>query len=135
MGVAQRYGDAAPIRLVWHYLLSDQLRTSTRTPDALDTLRRDTIELIDRIRAARTFEPRPSALCRWCEFFDLCPAGRERVGGPGLEPPHPAEELPAAVAVAAPLSQPGPALSAAVAAPAAAPTLPRANASGQLRLL
>jgi putative RecB family exonuclease len=139
MGVAQRFGDEAPIRLVWHYLLSDQLRTSTRTPDALDALRRATIERIDEIRAARTFEPRPSALCRWCEYVDLCPAGRERVGGPGLEPPHPAEELPAPAAAlaaaAAVAAAPAPVLGAAGATPAAAAPAPRANASGQLRLL
>ena len=43
-----------PVRLVWHYLLLDQVRTSTRTPEQLDALRADTISLIDRIRAARS---------------------------------------------------------------------------------
>jgi len=144
MGVAQRYGEGTPIRLVWHYLLSDQLRTSTRTPGALDALRRETIARIDEIRAARTFEPRPSALCRWCEYADLCPAGRARAGSPGLEPPHSAEELPApatalaASAEAAAVAPPGCAADAALAAPAPpvpVPTAPRRAASGQLRLL
>ena len=78
MGVALRFGHDGPIRLVWHYLLSDQLRTSSRTPEALASLRDETIGLIDRIRAEREFEPRPSALCRWCEYSKLCPAGPDR---------------------------------------------------------
>jgi len=78
IGVAERFGHAGPIRLVWHYLLSDQLRTSTRTPEALASLRGETIDLIDRIRAETEFEPRPSALCRWCEYSEICPAGPKR---------------------------------------------------------
>jgi putative RecB family exonuclease len=74
LGLTGRFGEGQPIRLVWHYLLSDQLRTSTRTPEELASLRRDTIELIDRIRAERRFEPVPSALCRWCEYREICPA-------------------------------------------------------------
>ena len=74
IGVTRRFGSDAPVRLVWHYLLSDQVRTSTRTPEDLGELQRDTIELIDRIRAERRFEPRPGPLCRWCEYRDICPA-------------------------------------------------------------
>jgi putative RecB family exonuclease len=78
IGVAERFDHAGSIRLVWHYLLSDQLRTSTRTPEALASLRDETMGLIDRIRAEREFEPRPSALCRWCEYSEICPAGPAR---------------------------------------------------------
>jgi putative RecB family exonuclease len=85
MGVAERFGAGRPIRLVWHYLLSDQVRTSSRTPERLDELRRETIELIDRIRAERRFEARPSALCRWCEFSPICPASAERAAGPAAD--------------------------------------------------
>jgi len=80
IGVAERFEHTGPIRLVWHYLLSDQQRTSSRTPEALASLRGETMDLIDRIRAERAFEPRPSALCRWCEYSEICPAGPGRVG-------------------------------------------------------
>ena len=76
IGVEARYEGTATVRLVWHYLLRDQLRVSTRTPEQLDELRAHTIELIDRIEAERDFEPQPSALCSWCEFNDVCPAMR-----------------------------------------------------------
>jgi putative RecB family exonuclease len=74
IGVAEQYGDERPIRLVWHYLLPNQVRTSTRTPEDLVALREATIDLIDRIRAERTYEPRPGPLCRWCEYAEICPA-------------------------------------------------------------
>jgi putative RecB family exonuclease len=95
MGVAERFGADQPVRLVWHYLLSDQLRTSSRTPEALASLREETMELIDRIRAERRFEPRPSALCRWCEYSAVCPAGPDRAAAPA---PGEASVAPAAPA-------------------------------------
>jgi putative RecB family exonuclease len=90
MGVTERFGSERPVRLVWHYLLSDQLRTSSRTEEALASLREETMELIDRIRAERDFEPRPSALCRWCEYGAICPAGPDRpasTAAPDAAPP------------------------------------------------
>lgn len=77
MGVRKRYPDAE-IRLVWHYLLSDQVRVSRRTPEKLETLRARTLELIERIEAEQEFAPRPGPLCAWCEFRSLCPASGER---------------------------------------------------------
>jgi putative RecB family exonuclease len=74
MGLASRFGADQPMRLVWHYLLPNQVRTSTRSPEQLDALRSETIGLIDRIRSESRFEPRPGPLCRWCEFNDICPA-------------------------------------------------------------
>jgi putative RecB family exonuclease len=112
LGVAERFGHDQPVRLVWHYLLSDQLRTSSRTPEALASLREETMGLIDRIRAERDFEPRPSALCRWCEFSEICPAGPGRAAASSAAPPRAAPDA------------------AADEAPAAS-----ANASGQLLLL
>jgi RecB family exonuclease len=74
IGVEGRYQGDAPVRLVWHYLLRDQVRVSTRTAEQLAELRARTIELIDRVEAERDFEPQPSTLCSWCEFNDVCPA-------------------------------------------------------------
>ncbi len=74
LGLAERFGDAPEIRLVWHYLAADQLRVSHRSTEQLETLRSRTIELIDRVRTEMRFEPRTSALCGWCEYRDRCPA-------------------------------------------------------------
>jgi len=92
MGVAERFGAETGVRLVWHYLLLDQVRTSRRTTEQLDALRGATIGLIDRIRAETRFEPRPGPLCRWCEYHDLCPASAARdPAAAGREPPQPGE--------------------------------------------
>ncbi len=74
LGVQARYGTDTPVRLVWHYLLRDQVRVSTRTREQLDALRARTIELIDRIESEQAFDPRPGSLCTWCEHNDVCPA-------------------------------------------------------------
>ena len=95
IGIAEKYGTDQPIRLVWHYLLRDQARTSTRTPEALADLREHTIQLIDAIHAEQNFEPRPSALCGWCEFAEICPAsGRQRAPVPSAAAPPPQGQIP-----------------------------------------
>jgi RecB family exonuclease len=73
IGIGQRFGTAS-VRLVWHYLLRDQVRVSTRSPEQLDALRAQTMELIDRVEAETEFAPKTSTLCSWCEFNDVCPA-------------------------------------------------------------
>ena len=74
IGVTEKFGEDGPMRLVWHYVVRNQVRTSTRTPEQLASLRSETAELIDRIRGEAQFEPRTSALCSWCEYNDICPA-------------------------------------------------------------
>lgn len=74
LGLARRFGEDAPVRLVWHFLQSGVTRTSSRQPEQLDALREETRALIDRIESEQEFAPRPSALCDWCEYRTLCPA-------------------------------------------------------------
>ncbi len=124
MGLAQRYGEGRPVRLVWHYLAHDRVCTSQRTPEQLEALRAETIALIDRIRAEQDFEPRPGPLCRWCEFADRCPEGPGRPAEvpAALEPPLP-EPPPPLLPEPPPAARPLP------------PPRPAALPSGQLRLL
>ncbi len=86
MAVERRFPDARDIRLVWHYLVFDQELRSARTPDEVETHRRQTIGLIDTIEETRTFPPRESALCRWCEYRDICPVQKHLVKIEKLEP-------------------------------------------------
>lgn len=88
MGLAQRFRSER-VRLVWHYVATDQTRTSQRTPEQLDALRSDTVALIDRIRAEEEFPARPGPLCPWCEFNDVCEASPLR-REPAAPPPEPA---------------------------------------------
>jgi putative RecB family exonuclease len=86
LGLRQRFGEERPVRLVWHFLQHNQRRTSERTPEQLEELRTQTMALIDRVRAEQDFEPRPSPLCRWCEFSHVCPASPERRSAAPEEP-------------------------------------------------
>jgi putative RecB family exonuclease len=91
IGVGRRFGADRPVRLVWHYLRQRKTLVSTRTPEQLDALANDTRALIDRIRSETAFEARPSALCRWCEYREGCPASPERrADQPAYAPRKPA---------------------------------------------
>jgi putative RecB family exonuclease len=93
MAIEEHSGYGHEVRLVWHYLLPNQVRTSSRTPEQLEALRGETIGLIDRIRTETRFEARPGPLCTWCEFGEICPANPARraqapeppLPGPGYE--------------------------------------------------
>ncbi|MBC7360686.1 MAG: PD-(D/E)XK nuclease family protein [Candidatus Aminicenantes bacterium] len=79
IGLQQRWPQAKKVRLVWHYVAFDQEFSSTRTPEQLEGLRREIIELIDQIEADREFPPKESALCGWCAFQALCPLKKHEI--------------------------------------------------------
>jgi putative RecB family exonuclease len=91
IGVARRYGRDQEIRLVWHYLLQNQVCVSTRTPEQLAQLRHGTMQLIDRIRTTTEFPPRPGPLCGWCEYRQRCPAAPRRADEAQETPPIPGD--------------------------------------------
>ncbi len=100
IGLAERFPDQ-PVRLVWHYLQRDRKLTSTRTSEQLCALREDTMGAIDQIRTVREFEPKPGALCDWCEYNDRCPAYPRNRGADGGSPAADSEVAPPATGVAA----------------------------------
>lgn len=73
LGVEQSYPDVEQVKLVWHYLVFNKTVESRRTRSQLEALRRDLIGRIDEIEAADAYPSRPSPLCRWCEFNEICP--------------------------------------------------------------
>jgi putative RecB family exonuclease len=79
MAVRERYKDAHEVRLVWHFLIHGEERTSSRTEAEVEAHRKQAIRLIDTIEAARDYPARESALCRWCEYRDICPAQQGRL--------------------------------------------------------
>jgi RecB family exonuclease len=74
LGLREQLGEDGDVRLVWHYVLRDEQRTSQRTPEQREQLRLATARAIDKIRNEREFAPKPSGLCGWCEFRERCPA-------------------------------------------------------------
>jgi putative RecB family exonuclease len=83
LGVRDQLGEEGEVRLVWHYVVSDQTRTSTRSPEQRQALRDGTARSIDRIRSEADWAPKKSALCDWCEYRPYCPA----FGGTRPAPP------------------------------------------------
>ena len=67
------------IRLVWHYLAFDTEISSSRTPEKLQQLRRETMELIQEIESDRQFLPKEGPLCNWCDYQGFCPQRKHRV--------------------------------------------------------
>lgn len=89
IGVRAALREEGEVRLVWHYLLSGTVRTSTRSPEQLAALREETRALIDRVRSETAWAARPGRLCPWCEYRALCPA----FGGRLHEEPEPPPDL------------------------------------------
>ena len=73
VGVQTLWPGANNVRLVWHYVAFDLEMRSTRTPEAIETLKAEAMALIDRVEETKTFEPCESVLCDWCPYWDLCP--------------------------------------------------------------
>lgn len=73
LGVKKKWPLTDKFRLVWHYVAFDLEISSTRTPENLEELKRQVVELIEKIEEAREFPPRESTLCNWCAFWNYCP--------------------------------------------------------------
>jgi putative RecB family exonuclease len=79
MGVEGKWKDVQEIRLVWHYLAFDTEISSSRTPEKLQQLRRETMELIQEIESDRQFLPKEGPLCNWCDYQGFCPKRKHLV--------------------------------------------------------
>jgi len=73
LGLSRHYGEDTEYRLVWHYVARNRTCVSTRSPEALETLRAHTIARIDEIESATEFPARKISLCGWCEYKERCP--------------------------------------------------------------
>ena len=101
IGLEQTYKDVVEVDLIWHYVARKRTLSSRRTPESLVDLRRETMELIDRIEVEQDWKPTPGPLCRWCEYNDICPASPVREERPEAapaaadgQPPAPRRQLP-----------------------------------------
>lgn len=73
MSVSDRFPDAREIRLVWHFLAHGKRLESRRSESEIAGHRKAAMRRIDAIEAAKDHPARESALCRWCEYRDICP--------------------------------------------------------------
>jgi putative RecB family exonuclease len=86
IGVEGRWQGIKEVRLVWHYLSFDTEIRSLRTPEQLDQVRQEAIDLIRKIEEDRRFLPKETPLCAWCDFQALCPKRRHLVATESLPP-------------------------------------------------
>jgi len=77
IGIQKMWANTEKVELIWHYLLFDEEVKSVRSKKDLAKLKVETIRTIQQAEAAiqkNEFPYRESALCDWCDFFDICPA-------------------------------------------------------------
>jgi putative RecB family exonuclease len=79
VGVQTLWPEAKTVRLVWHLVAFGVEMRSARTPEALEALKKEIMDLIDRVEATTVFEPHESALCNWCPYWDLCPVKKNQI--------------------------------------------------------
>jgi putative RecB family exonuclease len=72
IGVNDLFGQEKEVILIWHYLSYNKVIHSKRTKDQIENLKKDTIELIDKIESTKTFPPNRGPLCDWCEYKKYC---------------------------------------------------------------
>ena len=80
LGVANRWPsiikEKRPIKVSLYYLKHGEKLSSIRQAEQLETTKEGiikTIENISQAHSAAKFEPRPSALCDWCDYQRFCP--------------------------------------------------------------
>ncbi len=72
IAIKEIYGVDKEVKLIWHYLAHNHKIVSKRTQEQLDTLKKETKELIEKIQNTDTFPPNKSILCEWCEYNSIC---------------------------------------------------------------
>lgn len=72
IGIKKQFENIQEIILVWHFLDFNKTIISKRTEEELELLKKEIISLIDEIESTKEFLPKPSSLCKWCEFQSYC---------------------------------------------------------------
>lgn len=86
LAVRREWPDIQSVRLKWHYVRHGKTMVSIRDDAARAKLRADAGALISAIKHDHVFEPKPSPLCDWCEYRDLCPIFADPIRVAALPP-------------------------------------------------
>jgi len=73
IAIKKEFGEDKKICLVWHYLAHSTKICSYRTDEQLENLKKEILELIEKIESATEFPAKKSILCDWCEYRGVCP--------------------------------------------------------------
>ena len=73
LGIKKLFPQAKDISLIWHFLKFDKELKIKKTEKELEQVKKETIQLINKIEACKAFPANPSFLCKWCEYHPICP--------------------------------------------------------------
>jgi len=73
IGIKNLFGEHREVLLTWHFLAHNIKICSRRTTEELEKLKKEIIELINKIESETDFPAQKSVLCGWCEFKSMCP--------------------------------------------------------------
>ncbi len=73
---AREIFELNPVRLIFHYLLNNQVQATTRDAKQLDDAQKIVLEAAEDIRAGE-FAAKPGFVCRSCAYRPICPAHEE----------------------------------------------------------
>ena len=73
IAIKELFGQHHDVLLTWHYLAHNMKICSRRTNEELEQLKKDIINLIDKIEITEEFPAQKTVLCGWCEFKSMCP--------------------------------------------------------------
>ncbi|MEK6908683.1 MAG: PD-(D/E)XK nuclease family protein [Nanoarchaeota archaeon] len=68
IGLKEAFGKEIKVKLIWHFLNFNKQVVSERTPEQLDKLRYDTIELIKKIESTTEWPSCNGRYCDWCNY-------------------------------------------------------------------
>jgi len=77
IALRQRFPQTQKVRLIWHYLAHNKEFVEERHARDLDRVKKQCIDLIRTVEAARDFPAKKGPLCSWCEFQDRCPEWKD----------------------------------------------------------
>ena len=73
IALKKAFQNTKSVALVWHYMVFDEELRVQKNDKELEDLWITVLESIKRIQNETEFKTRPSMLCSWCEYQNMCP--------------------------------------------------------------
>jgi len=90
IAIKQIFGQEKQVCQIWHYLNFNKKICTRKTDEELEKLKKETIELINKIESTTEFPTNKSTLCSWCEYKSQCPEWKDYDWKKDLKPDKPA---------------------------------------------
>ncbi len=78
IAIKELFGKEKEVCLIWHYLAHNKKISSRRTNEQLKQLKKETLELINKVESTTEFPYNKSPLCDWCGYKSICPAWNKK---------------------------------------------------------